>query len=170
MKTLLYMAISANGCVADAEGNTPWSDAEWKNFKRIVKSCGNIIIGRRTFEQMAASDGFADMGRPCVVAVSSKYQTRSICGHRTVNTPKQALNLVRRAGYKKALIVGGTKLNSSFFEQNLVGEIMLDVEPFLFSKGLPLIMAPPFVRKLKLLAAKKYKGGVNLHYKILETK
>jgi dihydrofolate reductase len=169
MKTLLYMAISANGCVADAKGGTPWSDAEWKNFRNVVRSCGNIIVGRHTFEQMAAAGDFDRMGRPCVVAVSRTLRAKNICGFHIVPTPKEALKLIKAKGFSKAFIAGGTKLNSSFIEQNLADEMMLDVEPFLFGRGLPLLQTVSLQRNLKLLKATKYKGGVALHYKILKS-
>jgi dihydrofolate reductase len=167
MKTLLYMAVSANGCIADSRGNTPWSDAEWKNFNKAARSCGNIIVGRTTFKLMAKSGDFDRMGKACVVVVSRTLKITSVRGCNVVSTPKEALKFIQAKGFSKAFIAGGTKLNSSFIEQKLVDEMVLDVEPHLFVGGMPLLeSAKPFVQSLKLVSAKPYRGGVSLHYRL----
>ena len=166
MKTLLYMAMSVNGCVADHKGHTPWSKDEWKRFKKIVQSCGNIIVGRRTYDIMKKYHEFERIGFPYLIIVSRESASKSKKEGLFVNTPREAVRMVRAAGYKKALIAGGTELNSHFIRHDLVDEIRLDVEPLLFSQGLPLLKAGPFTKKLKLIGLEKYKNGVALHYKL----
>jgi dihydrofolate reductase len=168
LKTLLYMAQSANGCIADHKGQTPWSDGGWRKFRKAVKACGNLVIGRRTYEIMEKGGDFDRIGRPYTVIVSRKLRLKPDRNRAVARTPKQALKLLQKAGYLKALIAGGTKLNSSFIERNLVDELVLDVEPFLFGGGTPLLKSRPLMRNLKLLEAKKYQGGFSLHYKIRE--
>jgi dihydrofolate reductase len=51
-KTVLYMAISADGFIAGPDDETPWSEEEWESFKAFVKTCDAVLIGRRTYEIM----------------------------------------------------------------------------------------------------------------------
>jgi dihydrofolate reductase len=168
MKTLLYMAQSANGCVADHKGGTPWSDGGWKKFRKAIKSAGNLVIGRRTYDIMCREGSLDLIGRPYTVVVSRQLKMKPMKNRAVVRSPKEVLKHLRDAGYKTVLIAGGTKLNSSFIEQKLVDEIVLDVEPLLFGDGLPLLESRPLVQELKLIAARKYRGGFSLRYKILK--
>jgi len=167
LKTLIYMALSANGCIADHKGDTPWSDGGWKKFAKTVGTYGNIVVGRRTYELMEKGGDFDRIGRPYTVVVSRTLKLNPAKNHTVARTPAQALKLLRKAGYSKAMVAGGTKLNSSFIEKNLADEIVLDVEPFLFGgAAIPFLKSRPLMRNLKLIDAKKYKGGFSLHYKI----
>lgn len=76
MKVSLYMAISANGMIANKDDETPWSDAEWQSFNNKVKEVGNILIGRKTFELMK-EDGSLDK-LPCdLIMVLSSQKGKS---------------------------------------------------------------------------------------------
>jgi dihydrofolate reductase len=67
-------------------------------------------------------------------------------------------------GYTKALLGGGTFLNSLFLEKNLISEIMLTVEPKIFGQGLSLFNISKEA-DLKLLECKKLnENTVLLHY------
>jgi dihydrofolate reductase len=60
MKTILYMAISADGFIAGANDETPWSEEEWAAFQEFVKSCDIVLLGRRTYEIMSKQGEFVD--------------------------------------------------------------------------------------------------------------
>jgi len=44
MRTILYMAISADGFITGPNDETPWSDEEWAAFQEFVKSCDAVTI------------------------------------------------------------------------------------------------------------------------------
>jgi len=46
------MAMSVNGYIAKENGETHWSDEEWRSFSEKVKEFACIIIGRKTYEIM----------------------------------------------------------------------------------------------------------------------
>lgn len=165
MKVVLYMAITANGYIAKENNETPWSDEEWKSFSNIVKKIGNLVIGRKTFEVMTQDAEFQQIGNPFTVIVSNKKDNNS----NFVNSPEQAINLLEEKGFSEILVAGGGMLNSSFMQKGLVDEIYLDVEPFLFGKGIKLFADNEFESKLELLETKQLsKNTIQLHYKILK--
>jgi dihydrofolate reductase len=165
MKVVLYMAITANGYIAKENNETPWSDEEWKSFSNIVKKIGNLVIGRKTFEIMNQDDEFQQIGNPFTVIISNKEDNNS----NFVNSPEQAIKLLEEKGFSEILVAGGGILNSSFMQKGLVDEIYLDVEPFLFGKGIKLFADNEFEAKLELLETKQLsKDTIQLHYRILK--
>ncbi len=165
MKVVLYMAITANGYIAKENNETPWSDEEWQSFSNIVKKIGNLVIGRKTFEIMNQDDEFQQIGNPFTVIVSNKQDNNS----NFVSSPEQAIKLLEEKGFSEIIVAGGGRLNSSFMQKGLVDEIYLDVEPFLFGKGIKLFADNDFETKLELLDTKQLsKNTIQLHYRILK--
>ena len=67
------------------------------------------------------------------------------------------------------ILAGGSILNTSFLEQNLVDEIYLDVEPTVMGKGIPLFQNKDFEKKLEFISSKNIsKNEIQLHYKIIK--
>jgi len=170
MKTILFMAISLNGYIATSDHKTPWSDKDWNNFKEIVQKTGNIIIGRKTYEIMNKYKGFSDLGNPKVVIVSSNFDLKkSDSKHIICQSPIKALQYLKKDKFDTALLSGGGILNASFIKENLIDEMYLDIEPFVFGKGIKLFENSKLSIKLKLLGAKKYSpDGIQLQYKIIK--
>ncbi len=165
MKVVLYMAITANGYIAKENNETPWSDEEWESFSTKVKEIKNIVIGRKTFEIMEKGGEFQKIDNPFTVIVSNKKENNS----NFVNSPEQAIDLLKEKGFSEVLVAGGGILNSSFMQKGLVDEIYLDIEPFLFGKGIKLFADNDFETKLELLETKQLsKNTIQLHYKILK--
>ncbi len=165
MKVVLYMAITANGYIAKENDETPWSDEEWKSFSEKVKEIKNLVIGRKTFDIMEQGKEFQKIGNPFTVIVSNQKENN----FNFVNSPEQAINLLKEKGFSEVLVAGGGLLNSSFMQKGLVDEIYLDVEPFLFGKGIQLFAKNDFETKLELLETKQLsKNVIQLHYKVLK--
>ena len=134
-----------------------------EKFSDKVKEINNLVVGRKTFEIMEKNNEFKKIGNPLVIVVSNK-NTKNF-----VNSPKKAIELLRKKGFSKALIAGGSELNSSFMKENLVNEVYLDVEPIMFGKGIKLFEENNFEVKLELLNTKKLsKNTIQLHYKVLK--
>ncbi len=166
MKTILYLAMTANGMIARDNDATDWvSPTEWKSFSSMIQKAGNMIIGRRTYEVMVRNKEFSNLRKVKVVVVSQTLKTN---GKMTaVKSPPEALSFLRQEGFSQALVCGGGKLNSSFMKANLVDEIYLDIEPVLLGKGIKLFADAEFDAKLQLMGIKKLsKDEVQLQYRV----
>ena len=116
---------------------------------------------------MDSANEFEKIGTPFVVVITSKNMknTNSI---NFVESPKEASDLLNTKRFKKALLGGGAKVNSSFIKEGLVDEICLDIEPAIFGKGLNLFFPKDFEVKLKLLKINKLsQNSIQLHYKVI---
>ncbi|QQG39321.1 MAG: dihydrofolate reductase [Candidatus Aenigmatarchaeota archaeon] len=167
MKLILYMAMTANGYVAKPDGETPWSKEEWNSYARIVKRFGNLIIGRRTYELMKSDERLLKkIGNPFIVVLTRRHRKdeRSVS---YAKTPKAAVALLKKKGFKTALIGGGGVANAAFMKAGLIYEIILDVEPLVFGRGVKLFADDNFEAKLRLLGVKKLgQNLIQLHYRV----
>lgn len=169
METILYMAISANGYIAKADGTTPWSDDEWKSFSKMVDAYGNIVIGKTTYDIMRQHDEFANIGNPFVIVVSHSDLENQPTNVERAESPEHALKILQKELFDTALVAGGGTLNASFLNENLIDEMYLDIEPFAFANGIELFVGAERDRKLKLLDTKSIGNDtVQLRYKILK--
>ncbi len=105
-----------------------------------------------------------------MLVVSENANLQTIANnHSVAKTPKDALAILEKEAFDKALIAGGGTLNASFVVENLVDEIYLDIEPIVFGKGIRLFRETDFEAKLKLLETKKLSDNeIQLHYQVLK--
>jgi dihydrofolate reductase len=160
------MATTANGMIAMLNHETPWSSTVWKNYHQIVKKYGSIIVGRKTYELMKDANEFKKIGNPTTVIVTTRPST-STKNFIFVKTPREALNELKKRGFKKTLLGGGAMVNTAFMKQKLVDEIHIDIEPMIFGTGIPLFAPEAFTNKLKLRSIEKLsKNTVQLQYAV----
>lgn len=173
MKVILYMASTPNGIIAKMNDDTSWvSETEWSSYSGMIKKFGNMIIGRRTYEVMLNNDEFnkSNLNEIKTVVVSkNKFQIHNSKFIFLAKSPKEAIEILKKQGFKTIMVCGGGKLNASFMKEKLIDEIYLDIEPVLFGKGIKLFSEIDFEVKLKLIEIKKLsKNEVQLHYKVLK--
>ena len=137
MKVILYMAMTANGMIATASEETPWSDIVWKSYYKIAKQFKAAIFGRRTYDIMKSVNEFEKIGNTFTVVLSNNNY-KNISNVAFVKTPQEAIDVLNKKGFSKAFIGGGGQANAAFMKENLVDEIILDVEPIVFGKGIKL--------------------------------
>ena len=165
MRILMYMAITANGYIAKQNHETPWSDEEWQSFTKMVQRIGNIVIGRKTFDIMSQGGELLSIGSPFTVIVSNKTSADS----HFVSSPEEAIKLLDSKGFSEVLVAGGAMLNAAFMQKNLVDELYLDVEPFIFGQGIKLFSDSNFERRLTLLEATQLSPDtIQLHYEVIK--
>lgn len=139
MKLTLYMDTSLDGFIASESGDTPWSQPTWDAYYEIVKAKKNIIVGRKTYELMVATDGeFEKCGHPFTVVLSDTRSGSPDGRTMFAKTPDEALAMVKGQGFTEALLGGGGKTNGAFLTSRLIDEIILDIEPVLLGQGLKL--------------------------------
>ena len=71
--------------------------------------------------------------------------------------------------YKKLFISGGANVNNAFMKKGIVDNIILNYNPFVLNKGIPLFKGEDFENKLKLEKVIKEKEDiVQAHYSIVK--
>ena len=155
MEVILYLAQTVNGYIAEKNDNVPWTDI-WATYYSEIKKAKNIIVGRRTYEIMKRSGEVKKCGDPFVVVITKSKPSKA-GGVKTifVQSPKQALSVVRAKGFRKTFVGGGSKTAGSFMKLGLINQLYIDIEPFVFGTGIPLLSEMKFESKLKLVKIKR---------------
>ncbi|MEK6896828.1 MAG: dihydrofolate reductase family protein [Nanoarchaeota archaeon] len=165
MKITLYMAMSLNGYVAKDNDETPWSKEIWESYYKIAGKFKTIIVGRRTYQIMKEADEFEKIGNPFTVVLSEKNQVAE-SGLVFVRTPSEAIKVLKNKSFTEALLIGGGKVNASFIKEGFIDEIILDIEPTIFGKGIQLFAPDTYESKLQLIEFKKISSNIlQLHYR-----
>lgn len=168
MRVVLYMATSINGLVTRGEDDSDWvAESDWDEFYRLAKETGIIVMGRRTYEIFGDEFPVKEVVNVVMTGKSELIARSSDVAIFSDATPSGVLELADQKGFKEILLVGGTELNTSFFQEDLVDEVYLSVHPVVFARGLPLIGEIEYEKQLELLGVKEIAGGlVQLHYKV----
>jgi dihydrofolate reductase len=148
MKTTLYMAISADGFIADTNDQTPWSDAERESFQEFVKTCDVVLLGRKTYEIMQESGDFVDGPEYIVVTNDQSLKTGDF--RKISIKTKNDLPQVERLA-----VIGGGELNGSLAKLGVIDEIILDVEPITLGSGKRLLGSHDVCLNLNVLESSR---------------
>lgn len=168
MKVILYMAISMDGFVAKTGGDSDWvSDVDTPIFEQKIKECGCIIVGHNTFKQFYG-DLYPIKGVVNIV-VSKSSEVKNKGEVFFVKSPQEAVSLAKTKNFKQILLIGGGHINGSFLKDGLINEIIADVHPLVFGKGIKLFEGFGGDVKLELVDSKSLdKGQTLLHYKVIK--
>lgn len=169
MKTLMLMATTVNGYIARRDGNSDFVAADsWKDDLKKVKDIGCLIMGYGTYDYLVKQQDFP-LQAYNVVMTKKKLKSRWKNVMFTGKRPKEILSLLEQKGFKKVMLYGGAKANSSFLREKLVDEFYLYLVPASFGDGIELFERMNLEVKLKLLKIDKFSQGViGLHYKVVK--
>ncbi|OGH18598.1 MAG: hypothetical protein A2868_02435 [Candidatus Levybacteria bacterium RIFCSPHIGHO2_01_FULL_40_15b] len=173
MKVVMVAVVSANGKLT--RGNDPdiykWTSKEDQNFFfSLISKSKLIVMGSGTYE--AVRKQLKTQNKKLRIVLTSspeKYKNEQIKGQLefTSETPRQLYD--RMIDHSKMLLVGGSKIYSSFMKEGLVDELYLTIEPVVFGNGKNLFSDESFETKLELVSSKKLnkKGTILLKYRVL---
>lgn len=163
--------MTLNGYIAKENDDTPWSEESWEAYSDFVKRTENIIIGGYTYNLLKKDPQFREkIGNPLVVAVSRSQKDKGNTNDIIVQSPKEALMAVEKAGFSEALVEGGGGINTSFLAEGLLDEIYIDVDPVIWGKGKKIFNDMDIDVALELLDVKEVSNKLaRLHYKVLNS-
>ncbi len=164
MQVILIAAMSANGLIAQASGQSSldWTSKEdLKFFVQKTKEVGVVVMGRKTFETF----GRPLKGRRLIVL--SETLGEAMDGVEYVNRPvRELLEDLRAQGVSGIVVGGGSTVYGAFLREGLVTDVYLTVEPILFGKGIALASGFERIDMRLVEVTRLREGGVNLHYQI----
>jgi len=174
MKIIQSNAISLNGMLARENGDEDWLPSEgWDEFVEDVKKYDNFIMGRETYElvtKLYPDYNFDNVEASHKIIVTSRSDYQAPNGYIVVHSPEEAKEFLDEKNAKVGLLVGGGKLNSSFYTKGLVDEAWVTVNPIILGKGRPFIGDFDFEAQLKLLnVVRLSKDRIRLRYVVTKS-
>jgi dihydrofolate reductase len=168
MKVILYMAITANGMIAKADGNSDFtSEADNASFNATCRRIGTVISGRKTYDVLSPDHLPLQQGIHWVLTRDAAKTSKNPTVKFTKLPPEQLVRELEKLGTQKACLIGGQQTITQFAEKGLIDEIYLDVEPLIYGQGMALFADENFEIGLELLGVKKLSPRtIQLHYRI----
>lgn len=171
MKVILYLATSVNGHITVGEDGTDWVTPQTiKDFGKLNKESGIVVMGKRTFEMFGEDFPQKD----CLNVVMTKDPAlliKQMDGALfTDKSPEEIINFAKEKGFKQLFLVGGTKTNDAFLKTNLIDEVWINIHPIIIGYGKYLFNEDSniSIKNLELYKSEQFEGGqIVLRYKVL---
>ena len=177
-KIIVYIATSADGYIARADGNVDWLNRRPRNIDygmgAFYSKIDTILWGRKTYDglvkyykQKGKQTGLIDTKLANYV-FSHKPPKRALPGMEFVLEPiKEFAQRLRSTPGKHIWIMGGGGLIASFLDAGEIDEFDIHVIPVFIGEGIPLIEPRHRDVLLRLRSAKKYPDDVvRLRYEV----
>lgn len=174
MQIILAMVLSVDG--KSTKGSLPdqsWASSEdAKHLSKLISENNLILMGGNTYV-LAKSHIKPKEGKLRVVVTRDpeKYSEDKIEGQLEFvsGSVVEIVKDLEKRGFEKMLLLSGENLNKEFFENNLIDEIYLTVEPKVFGSGRSMTVGDLDV-KLELMEMEKLneQGTILLRYKVVK--
>jgi len=164
-KFIVYVATSADGFIARADGSVDWLNSPRLKgthgmgaFYRSIDTC---ILGRKTYEQ-AVKFGMTSGYSGKKNFVLSRTLTKAASPKISIIDDEVTVFAERLRGKKGKHIwlVGGADLIASFLDADAVDEFIIHVIPHMIGDGIPLVSPRHRDLPLKLLTSRAFADGV----------
>ena len=164
--TVVYSAAtSLDGFIADVDGGVDWLHAamvpgEGYGLREFMASVDAVLMGSGTYEKSLTMGGGPLMASTTPCWVFSKRKLESVKGMTVTSAdPAEVVAALPGQGIRRAWLMGGGRLASSFLAAGLIDQIVLGVMPVVLGRGLPLFGGAVPVSTLELVESKTFKGG-----------
>lgn len=172
MKITIEMACSINGLIATEDGNEDFlSFRGWEIMIEFLKEYDVLIWGRKTWDNIVSwgEEYLNDLKKIKIIILTNEENRKSEFTNVTYcNSIEECLKVCKKLGYEKLFISGGATINNAFMEKGIVDNIILNYNPYILNKGIPLFTGAYFENKLKLEKIVKEKDDiVQVHYSVI---
>lgn len=174
MKITLAIVTSLDGkSTKDSQSPSQWASKEdQQKFFSLIKKHNLIVMGKNTYlirkPYLKLEPGKL---RVVMTRQPQKLKQDQVTGvlEFTNQSPRQLVKKLAARGFKQMLLVSGPKLNTVFFKDKLIDELLLTLEPKIFGQGKGLVDQIPLNVNLKLKNVKKLnnQGTLLLKYSVL---
>ena len=151
-KIVLYIAMSLDGYIADANGGVSWlrgqdPDSESEgSYPEFVRDIDTVVMGWETYYQV-------------ITELSSSEKIRFV--H---ESPSELMKKLKELDGKDIWICGGASIARQLMQDGMIDRFYISVIPVLLGAGVRLFGELPEEQELRLMETKSYNGIVELRY------
>ena len=171
-KIVLYIAMSLDGYIADANGGVSWlrgqdPDSESEgSYPEFVRDIDTVVMGWETYHQVITELSPREwVYEELMTYVITHREEASSEKIRFIHESPSALirNLKEMDG-KDIWICGGASIAQQLMRDGLIDRFYISVIPVLLGAGVRLFAELPEKMELRLVETKSYNGIVELRY------
>ena len=164
-KLILYLTLSVDGFIADAEGGVAWlsgAPGEDYGYADFYRSVEGVLLGRRTYEQIVGWGGSFPYPDKPVYVFTSNPRVQPVAPNVSVVVEPAAEYVARLkldAG-GPLWLGGGGSLARTLLDARLVDEIDLFTQPVILGDGIPLFEPRHARLPLELIETREWPAGI----------
>ncbi len=163
-RIIAFVATSIDGRISLKKSVRPvWTSTEdWRFFQKSLKKMDAVVVGRNTYEAARTR-----LQKRCTYVLTRSITKIYRKGSVTFVNPDTHDMRDILGRHATVGLLGGSSVYGLFFEQNLVDELYVTVEPLIFGRGVSMVKDCTKTTRLVLCCIKKLNrtGTVLLHYK-----
>ncbi|MEK7583803.1 MAG: dihydrofolate reductase [Patescibacteria group bacterium] len=169
MKVALIMTTTVDGFTTrSATEDAGWvSEYDKLFFDQKTRAIGTVIMGANTYRVLP--EPFE--ARLNIVMMSTPDETKNIPNVLEFHgeEPRRLLQILEARGIDEVAIIGGSQINASFLEENLVDELYITIATMVFGQGVSLSSGYDLDLQLRLLEIEQIGSDVALlHYEVVK--
>jgi dihydrofolate reductase len=165
--TRYYIAASADGFVAEADGGVAWlerfTDDSGYGYAPFYEAVGTLIMGRATYDQVREFGDWPYDDKPALIVTGRPVEDAPHAGISAIR-PDELVARVRDMRQEDEAgdiwIVGGPASTAPLLAAGLVDQLEISVMPQLLGNGIRLFPEGGPAAPLKLLSHQAYADGV----------
>jgi len=169
MRRIRYsVAMSLDGFIAGPNGEADWITMEPDfDFGALFSQFDTVLVGRKTFQVMAASGRGQMPGMKTVVLSRTLRQADYADVQIVAENPLETVAALRAEEGKDIWLLGGGVLFRSLAEEGLVDTVEVSIVPTILGAGIALAPLPTRRIGLTLTGQRIYNSGlVSLEYSV----
>uniref|UniRef100_A0A832H5I4 Dihydrofolate reductase n=1 Tax=Oscillatoriales cyanobacterium SpSt-402 TaxID=2282168 RepID=A0A832H5I4_9CYAN len=165
MDIVYYVATSLDGYIATDDGGVNWLpvpdlEGEDYGYTEFYASIDAVLMGRSTYEKSLEFGEWVYPGKPCWVFSRQQIDINQPDVTLTSRHPDEVVAELKARQLKRAWLVGGGRLATSFRAHGLISEYIITIIPTMLGKGIPLFTPSDRLEKLKLVDTQTFEDGV----------
>ncbi len=171
-KTILYIATSLDGYIADEYGSVDWLEVEGIDHKKpssfddFIDTIDTVILGYKTYHQIITElspNQWVYEGKQSYVFTHHQCENQKEIEFVSGDIGSFIDKLKQQAG-KDIWICGGAELIQQCLKVNKIDRIHLTLIPCLLGKGIKLFNTLEASQQFKLVEYKNYQGLLDVVY------
>ena len=170
-KSVLYIAMSLDGYIADTDGGVSWLSGDGSepgnegSFDAFYSMIDTVVMGRRTYDQIVeelSPGGWPYPDRRCI-AVTDKDDEPVEGAEFSHDDPAGLIRGLKGEPGRDIWVCGGSDIACQLLRAGMIDRIWVSVIPKLLGKGIRLFADVP-VTDLRLIGTRVYNGITDLVY------
>ena len=171
-KTILFIAMSLDGFIADKNGKVFWLAGEDANqndmitYETFIQGVDTVIMGANTYHQLRTEISPKQWIYPTLTSYIITHQTEASTEkiRFTMEDPVALIRHLKTQLGKDIWICGGASIVNQIKQADSIDRYHINVIPTLLGTGIRLFHNTDIERKLTLLHTQSYNGIVDLVY------
>ena len=165
-KTILHIATSIDGFIADSNGNSNFSATAQKTdttFDEFYASVGSVVMGRKTYDYL--KDKTPDLFKDKQVYVITHYLRQKEDNITFIHEDIMGcVKDLKKTQDKNIWIVGGAEIANILLKEKMIDELVLTIVPVILGSGTRLFKDDNPTIQMKLEEVKTFDDIVQTKY------